>query len=268
MLSEVTKSRIRMHLGVPAIGLPQTGSVLGWRYNNEVGSLEYRMINLQPIEEAQITGNPMALIQIAGVPHLADQVGVTIGTNARIPYNVTSGDLAAPIPLQAISQNWATAITLAAQGYLGDYGIPPQTKPSQTSGSYQGIVILQPIPPSVDPFSIVVDTTGNTIPYVAQQGVAVPPSVTFQESGITVYGYLAICDYLESRIANAADLVKYQAAGGAGGSNVAFRMNELAERRNIYDEWCGKLADFFGISRYPMGRPASSGSAAFTGSFG
>jgi hypothetical protein len=268
MLSEVSKSRIRMHLGVPAAGLPQTGSQLGWRYNNQVGALEYRMINLQPIEEAQLTGYPAALIQIAGQPQQGDTVTVTIGSGSPIIYTVTSADVAAAIPLQSISQNLAKAITLANQGYLGDYGIPPQTKPTQTFGSYQGIVLIQPVPPANAAFSIAVVGTGNTLPYVAQQGVQTPPSVAFAETGITVYGYVAICDYLESRIANSADLVKYATATGAGGAGINLRMNELAERRNIYDEWCDKLADFFGIQRFPMGRPAAAGSAAFTGSIG
>lgn len=266
MLPELTKSRIRMHLGIPAAGIPQTGSMLGWRYNPQVGTLEYRMINLQPLEEGQITGNPTAVVQITGNPQVGDRVTLTIGTNAPISYTVQASDLAVAIPLQLISQNWALAITAANQGYLGDYGIPPQTKPFEGNSFYTGTLIVTPTPPGSTTFTIAVATTGNTIPYIQQQGVQLPPSVTFAETNTTVYGYVAICDYLEGRIANAADLVKYAQTKGAGGAGVAMRMNELAERRNIYNDWCQRLADFFGVSRYPMGRPAAPGSAAFTGS--
>ncbi len=268
MLSELLKSRVRMHLGIPALGLPQTGSMLGWRYNNEVGTLEYRMINLQPLEEAQVTGLPTAVVQITGNPQVGDRLTVTIGANAPISYTVTSADLAAQIPLQSISQNMAAAITLANQGYLGDYGIPPQTTPEGGLYFWTGTLVIVPTPANPASFTVAVTTTGNTIPYIASQGAPVPPLVTFQETGATVYGYVGICDYLESRIALAADLVKYRSATGAGGGGVAMRMNELAERKNIYNEWCQRLADFFGISRYPMGRPAAPGSAAFTGSIG
>lgn len=267
MLSEVTKSRIRMHLGIPAAGIPQTGSMLGWRYNNQVGTLEYRMINLQPLEEAQVTGIPSAIVQITGTPRAGDTISVTIGSGSPIVYTVTDQDLDADIPLQSIAQNLALAIIAANQGYLADYAIPSQTKPYGPL-AFTGSVIITPLPSSPTAFTIAVSNEGGTIAYVAQQGVQLPPSVTFTETGTTVYGYVAICDYLESRIANAADLVKYQQTKGASGAGVAMRMNELAERQNIYNNWCQKLADFFGISRYPMGRPAAPGSGAFTGSVG
>jgi hypothetical protein len=267
MLSDVTKARIRMHLGIPTAGIPQTGSMLGWRYNNQVGTLEYRFINLQPFEEAQLTGIPAATVQVTGVPVAGDVVTVAIAAGAAIHYTVTSDDLAADIPLQSIAQNVALAIVAANQGYLADYAIPSQTKPYGPL-AFTGSVIVTPIPSSPVAFTITASSTGGTIAYVAQQGVQVPPSVTFAETGLTVYGYVAICDYLEGRIANASDLVKYQQTKGASGAGVAMRLNELRERQNIYDNWCQKLADFFGISRYPMGRPSAPGSGVFTGGVG
>jgi len=238
-------------MGIPVVGLPATGSVLGWRYNQLVGQLEYRMNNLQPIEEAQLTGNPTAVVQVTGNPVIGDVVTAVIN-GAPVSYTVQASDLAAPIPLQSIAQNWANAITTAGLGYLGNYGIPPKTTPGGGNYFYTGTLILTPT--NGQPFTIATQNVGQTVPYVVQQGVAIPPSIVFAETGTLVNGYLGICDYLESRIALASDLVKYQKA-----DVVNFRMNELAERDNIYTAWRQRLADFLGIPLYPMGAPPRSG---------
>ena len=251
MLSEIQKSRVRVHMGVPVVGLPATGSVLGWRYNQQVGQLEYRMNNLQPIEEAQLTGTPTGVAQITGNPQIGDTVTAVI-MGVPVSYTVAASDLAAPIPLQSIEQNLGNAITLAGLGYLGNYGIPPQTKPGGGNYFFTGTLIITPT--NGQPFTFAMQNVGQTVPYAVQQGVAIPPSITFAETGTTSNGYIAICDYLESRIALASDLVKYQKA-----DVVNFRMNELAERENIYTSWRQRLADIMGVPLYPMGAPPRSG---------
>ena len=74
------------------------------------------------------------------------------------------------------------------------------------------------------------------------------------ETSTQLNGYVAICNYLESRMAVSADLTKYAQA-----DVVKMRPNELAERRAQYAEFRQRLADFLGIPMYPMGHPTHSG---------
>jgi hypothetical protein len=80
--------------------------------------------------------------------------------------------------------------------------------------------------------------------------------VTFQDDSVTCTGYLSICDYLEGKIAQASDLMKYSTA-----DVVTFRRDETQARGALYNVWRKRMADFFGIPIYPMAAVGRFGGA-------
>lgn len=241
MLSEITKSRIRVHMGVPVLGVQNSGFAQGYRYMQEAGLLEYRMNNLQPVEEAQLTGWPIANIQITGKPTLGDRLAFTVNSLASVPYVVQASDLSNADILGSIAANASAAINAQYLGTpVASTYVPSLKTPYPTASTPWAAIILQGISPAS--FFVTVAATGNTTPIVTVNGASIPPSYTFTDDGETVNGYVPILDYLEGVVARPSDLAKFAKA-----DVVDFRANEIGYRRAIYREWQGMLSKFLGI---------------------
>jgi hypothetical protein len=110
MLDEATKDRIRVHLGVPVDGVSLNGFTTGYRFFEAapVGLLEYRMINLKPHNEAEITGNPIGDMRLYGIPVPGDVLAITLGSTTPVipttPSNFSEINHSGTIAVQNIAQ--------------------------------------------------------------------------------------------------------------------------------------------------------------------
>ena len=265
MLQDYTKTRIRVHMGVPVLGLQNSGFALGYRFENQIGLLEYRMTNLQPYEEISITGVPAASAAVYGQITLGDVLNMQITPSDRPPilisYTVQPSDLVAPQgPMAAVAQNFANAIMQTPSGasFVQAAYSPGVTQPYPTAIPPNASVILQGIFPV--PFTITTYVQGYTTFQPTLQGVLPAPSVTFKEDAVTIYGYVPIADYLQGKLFSSSDLMKFTKA-----DVVNFRHDELGARRAVYDEARQQLAEFLGIPLFPVPPVDNSGGANVTG---
>lgn len=248
MLQESTKQRIRVHMGVPVLGVQNSGFSLGYRFTNVMGLLEYRMINMQPFEEASITGVPAAMAMVGpGTPVAGDTLTLTVNALAPITYTVTSQDVLSTDPLGTVSQNFANQIN--ANSTLNSTVVatfaPSKTQPAFNTVAPNATLILQALSATV--FTISCSFSGHTNFVAYMQGTLPAPYSTFQEDGLTLHGYVPICDYLQGKTASASDLLKFAQA-----DVTKFRPDELGARAAVYKYWCKQLAQFLGIPLNPM----------------
>lgn len=262
ILPENIKSRCRVHMGVPVLGIQNSGFALGYRFTNVMGLFEWRMNNLQPYELASITGNPTAsnTVYAAGNgPHVGDTLVITINTSA-VTYTVQSSDFQGTNPdgvvdpMYTIVNNAAAAVTQQLSSLVVALPQPAVTYPSTFAGA--GPMQWQMAYSSTNgqPFTLAVASTGNLLAYPLTQGVSPSPTITFLDDSVTATGYVPICDYLEQNTAQASSLVKFTKA-----DVVNFRQDELAARDQIYEYWRQRLADVFGIPLYSVPPVANFG---------
>ncbi len=263
MLTERQKHDIRRHMGVPAQGIASTGFTMGYRYFTEAGMLEYRMINLQALEESTLTGNPYGQISIFGVPTVGDVLTVTVNSTP-VNYTVTSADVAATFPglttsgpLYAVAKNLATAINFANTGIFCAAGPPTSDQaPYQPSG----FSTLNFIALNATTFTLAVSQTGNhTGLMVVTNGNVFPtPTVTYDdpESGTatTLYGMLPILNYLEGTRFSATQNLDVSKA-----DVVTLREDEPQARYALYMMARQDLANFMGVPLFPIGRFGGGG---------
>jgi hypothetical protein len=164
-------------------------------------------------------------------------------------------------PVYTVANNAANALTQASGGAILALPQPcviwPQTTPGvgppQWQMSYNNQAqSSQGVPPV--PFTLSVTPSGGLISTIVQQGVQPNPIVTFQEDGVTASGYIAICNYLEQRIALASDLIKFTKA-----DVVLIRQDEREARADIYDYYCERIAEVMGIPLYPLAASSNFG---------
>jgi len=256
VLQEFQKMRVRTHMRVPVLGVQDSGFALGYRFPNVMGLLERRMNTLQPNEFAAITGTPTGAVSLLGSVALGNTLTVTINGNPQT-YTVTSGDMSAPDPVFSMANNAANQITAANLGAIAT-AQPTVTWPATQIGQTPQLWQLAFVSQSQATFTISVSSTGLIVPYVALAGVLPKPNQTFGD-GTQAYGYIGICDYLESATALTSDLIKFSKA-----DVVEFRGNELQLRADLYDYWCEHLAEFLGIPLAPY-PPAGNFGGANTG---
>lgn len=247
MLQEPVKARVRAHLGVPVLGVQNSGISLGYRFTNQMGLLEYRMNNLQPFEEASITGNPAAATIINGNPIAGDTVTITVNALSPLTYTVTSADASAADPCGSVAQNFALKVmqTPAYAALVWATYTPSIKQPYPTAVKPNSTLILQALTSAA--FTVACTFTGSTAFVAYTQGSLPSPNVTMKEDSVTLYGYVAICDYLEGKIAGASDLMKFSKA-----DVTTFRGDEMQARRALYREWQKRLSDFLGIPLFPV----------------
>lgn len=248
MLQENVKSRIRVHLGVPVLGLQNSGFALGYRFTNVMGLLEYRMNNLQPFEEAALTGVPTGAAILYGTPAAGNTVTLTVNALAPLTYTVTAADALATDPLGSVAQNLSIAIAASATyaPIVRAAYAPSIKQPYTTSSGVNSTLILQSTSAATFTFTCAFSGATSFVSYL--QGVLPQPSTTFTEDSVTATGYVAICDYLESKVATASDLMKFTKA-----DVVNFNRDETGSRMGLYRLWRKRLAEFLGVPLYPMG---------------
>lgn len=237
-------------MGVPVAGISAPGAMLGWRYNQEVGLLEFRLNNLQPHEEAQITGLPIATVAVNGNTTVGDVVTITLnvgGQTANATYTVQSSDIA-PNNYQTYTQGTLTnvatklanAVTGLGLGLIGAVGPAPinENYPYGIAPNAQ-VIIYQTVQTA---FTVTTSTTGNTHLVVAEQGTFIGPQITFNDDNVTCYGYLAICEYLQSKMAQTSDNLSLSQA-----DVMKFRQDEHAARKALWMDYRKQLAQFLGV---------------------
>jgi hypothetical protein len=267
MLSAGTKADIRRHMGVPVAGINAGGVQLGYRYDTKVGDLEYRMINLQPYEEATITGQPIGSIQITGMPAIGDPISITMtppsGSPVVVSYAVTNQDLLAIEntpgflnngPLYSVAQNIARAINLNPSPFMAAANPPVDISAAPGYGPTYAEVLLQAI---ADPsFTIAASATGETGAIVTNQGDSIYPQSTFSDypGGPTLLaGFVPILNYLDSNVSSRANaFLSFTQA-----DVVTFRPDEIGRRDDLYERMRQKLADYLGVPLFPVGQPIS-----------
>jgi hypothetical protein len=254
MLSDAQKNRIRVHMGVPVLGVEDSGFALGYRFTDEVGLLEFRMNRLQPYEEVGLTGLQIGQVQFviqAGPPLVGTIVTMTVtpaaapSTPIVVPYTVKSSDIDLPTLMRSLSNTW----NMAGTTYVAAPG--PATVPSVPSGVLPQVQEFTLAATIAGNFAITcaVSGTPNFFPAISLQGMTAAPSFTSLESGVTAVGYIAICDYMESAVAQTSDLLKYSTA-----DVVRFNPHEGPRRAGLYGYWRKRLADILGIPLYPVGQ--------------
>jgi hypothetical protein len=250
MLQEYQKTQCRIHMGEPVAGISGIGAITGWRFYEQVGLLEYRMNNLQPSEEARLLGLPISTVGVAGNPHVGDVLtfGYTQnGVTNTITYTVVSGDTTVTIVENVANLVNAASFGIVAAGAPGvkEPFVPFVVNPNAQVISYSYAQV---------PFTVTANSTGQTVVFVAQQGNFTFPQVTFNDqntvgaSPVTVYGYLNICDYLQSRMGAVSDNLSVAQVG-----QVTLRSDELVARYYAYTYWRNQLSDFFGVPLFPTG---------------
>lgn len=259
ILMEPEKSRVRLHMGVPVLGVQDSGYALGYRMTNVMGLLEYRMNQLQPWEYGHIVGSPVAALSVMGTPRVGATISATVGALAQYTYTMTSQDMSNADPVFSACQNFANGFNaLNGASYIA------QAQPSVVfpitaigAGPQQWQICF--ISTGNAAFTFTTTATSGLVTTIVSQGNAPTPTMTFADDNKTCTGYLQICDYLQAKIANASDLAKYSKA-----DVVEFRQNELGYREAIYKNWRQKLADYLGIPLYPM-QPVGRFGGANTG---
>ena len=254
-LTLIQKSSVRRHLGYPVAGLvrlsPAGGTLasgaVGYRFTQNYGFLEYKMNNLNPDEEARVTGAAIASFILAGPqPNQGDTI-TTIFSGGNIPSPQTvlvtagapqAGDgrltlvaaMAAAVSLNPVLQ--AAGIVAVAPYGTGAF--------SQNAVPVPEVAFTSPVA-----FNIAVSGTGQAAPQITSNGALLSPTTTLD--GITtINGYLPILDGLEGAYASASQNLDTAQADVWKG-----RSNELGQRMSLYRVWQGMLSDFLGTPINP-----------------
>lgn len=259
ILPENYKSRMRVHMGIPVLGVQNSGFALGYRFTNIIGLFEYRCNNLQPYEVAELIGLPTASNILGGTAvRVGDQIAIIVTPTGGAPisstYTVTPEDLTGlnPYgqvdPFYTVATNAAALVTKNTGALVIGTSQPtvtwPQTTPGVGPPQWQMAYSAQN--PSVT-FTISLATTGALYAYPLTQGVQPNPVITFAEDQVTASGYIAICNYLEQRVALTSDIIKFTKA-----DVVNIRQDEMEARAALYDYWRQRLADVMGVPLYPV----------------
>ncbi len=258
-LTLAQKSSIRRHLGFPVVGLyrvsPAGGTLasgqIGYRFFEAYGTLEYRMNNLGPDEEARLTGQAMASVAIIGPdPAIGDTISVTLSggdiasaqtitATAQATGNDPRLDLGNSLVAALISNSVLTAANVQA---MTPYG----------TGPFGGNQIPVPEVAFIAPteFNISVAGSGILIPQITVDGKKLPPAAKLDGTNL-ISGYLPLCDGLESGyLQSAENMDTIQADVWKG------RSNEHGQRLALYLNWVDQMANFLGIPTYPRRQTA------------
>lgn len=272
MLDEATKGNVRRFLEYSVIGMYRQGATgaglapfnNGLRYSQAYSQLEFKMNNFLPEEESRLTGRPYGSIGFAQSNPLEYLIPVDSGSTATVTitspllstgsvtktYTVVEGDTYLTICGQ-IASLFAQDGVFAASGFIAinDFGSGPF---GQGSNAVQLVVfpVVSFLSPTVgSPFTIAVSGTGDTIPQISQQGLALSPRLTsYQVSPpCPIYGYLPILDYLEDQMVGQVsdNLSVYK------GNNATLRLSEMKDREKLFLKWCHRMAVFIGVSQNP-----------------
>jgi hypothetical protein len=260
MLSQKQKIAIRRHLGVPTAGTAQAGRLYGWRFTFYNEDLEYRMNNLQAPEEVLLTGASIGSWKIQGNPTVGDVLTYNMEFENVVytaTYQVQDSDFSMPpnpvnpvdsSPLYLIALNSANAINevIVPLGFSATGAMPADLFSPQYLPPYFAEVVIEA--PGNDEFVLTSSVTGTTNLSVEDPGTQCPVVGTFLSiaTGLqtTVYGYIAICDYL------AMGMTQQNLSLWLEEAEVVFQARELVQRRRLYQEYVAQMARFIGGDQY------------------
>jgi hypothetical protein len=264
MLTELQKSKIRRHLQYPVAGLLRTspaggtlaqGSV-GYRFLQAYGFLEYRMNNLSPVEEAQLTGLAYGAAALVGPqPNTGDSVTLTI-----TPTGQAAQTLVAVAPAQSPPGATDARLTLcnalasasALNPILQAAGIIALT-PYGTGAFSQNAVAVPEVSFSAPAaFTITGSSSGTSglTPQITAPGSFIDPSTSL-DGVTTIFGFIPILDGLLNAYATASQNLDTRKADVWEG-----RINEAGARRSLYENWKQLMADFLGTPLFKQARQA------------
>jgi hypothetical protein len=274
MLTQHQRIAVRRHLNIGFAGTGQAGRLAGWRFSRFFEDLEYKMSNMQPSEEQILTGNAMGSYAINGAPAVGDVLTYTLAPASGSPiaasYTVTSNDLnpaSNPVnpseaaPTFSIALNSALAFNAAAQaaGYSAVGAMPADLFSPQYLPPYFAELIVTG--PSSTPFALSGSVVGRTNLVVEDPGSVCPVQATFTNPTTnvseTVYGLIAICDFLANAMTQASLSLWLTKA-----DVIAFRPDEVGARRGLYREYCMQLAKAIGGDEYIRKFSGASGGGA------
>lgn len=273
MLTELQKSKIRRHLKYPVAGLYRTSpaggtlgqGAVGYRFFEAYGFLEYKMNNLQPVEEAQITGLAYGGVALVGPqPNVGDSITVTITLGNGTVVNLTATTPAQSPPgntdmrlvlCNAIAAASALSPVLQAAGMvsLSPYGTGPF--------SQNAVAVPEVSFSAAAPFAIsgtAAGTSGLT-PQITAPGTFIDPSTSLDGS-TTIWGFVPILDGLLNAYGTSSqnlDTIQADVWRGRG--------NEAGSRRSLYENWVQMLSDFMAvpINKFARQSPTRSGAMRF-----
>lgn len=244
------KIKLRDHLKFGIAGLyrvsPAGGSVasglIGYRFFQAYGALEYRMNNMAAAEEAMITGAAMAAIGYTGPdPVPGDQFTVTI----------SGGGLSTPVATTVTAQTRDQAYTIAAR-VAGALNNDPtlQAAGFYASANYGQGPFAQGTSIPLPEVSIVASQPFTVAATAAQTGLAPARTLDGQRIGYQatldginfVFGFVPILDALKGAIASASQNLDTKRADVWFG-----RGDETSKRRALYEHWRGELGNFMGL---------------------
>jgi len=222
------------------------------------GQLEFYMQNLQAAEEAILTGQPYGQIRLVGIPVAGQTITPTVNATP-ILYTVTALDVAATVPLTNIANAVAQAVNNAQVGgvFAGGSSVLPSAPPAQLPAFAQ-ITLVSPL----STFTLSAGTTGSIQAYVTANGSVYPnPQYTKNNSDGTstaIYGYIAICNFMQNRIMAADSNFDTLVAGGREG--ITLRPYEMKQRIQMYNYWREAMGNVLSVGKDAWGFRGNSGS--------
>jgi hypothetical protein len=256
MLTFTQKSSLRRHLGYPVVGLLQTspaggtvaGAFAGYRFFQTYGRMEWKMNNLNPDEEARLTGNGYGAVALIGPqPTTGDTIGITLsGGNIASPQTLTATAQAVGVGQDArIGMVLQLAAAASRNTVLAEAGI--MAPAPYGTGPFNENAVPLPEVSFVAPFSFAVSNptgSGILVPVVTATGALLPPTASL-DGVTTIWGYLPILDGLETAYAEASQNLDTSRAGPWQA-----RQSELSQRLSLYRNWQVRLQDFLEIPIY------------------
>lgn len=264
-LTIVQKSNLRRHLKYGVAGLIITspaGGVLasgfvGYRFFQAYGTLEFRMNNLNPDEEARVTGSALAAAALVGPqPNPGDTVSVTLsGGPIASPQTLTATagaplantDMRLPLVLDlAAACGRNTVLQAAGVRGVAPYGTGPF---SQNAVPVPEVAFSAP-----SAFTITTAGSGVLFPQITAPGQLLPPFCSL-DGRTTIYGYLPILDGLEAAwLGTSQNLDTKQADVWHA------RANEAGQRKSLYETYLAQFADYLGLwsNKDAKQRPANT----------
>jgi hypothetical protein len=252
-LKERQKQDIRRHLNYPhmgvsqnKLGLGQYGSTANWRFSEQIGMLEDRMLDLHPADEARLTGAFYGGVTIIGVPNAGDTATITVtstalGSPVEVSYTAVEGDRNLNVAM-ALGIALANSGALKAADIIGmaPYSAGDLQNPADQPAAEVGINAPKA-------FTLAVTGSGGIGVSISDNGIQLDPIVQVNDSPVQICnGYIAIMNFLDAAVPNAT-----QRLGLATAGDYKPRANELDQRRSLYAEWQRKLSRFFDVPLNP-----------------
>lgn len=249
-LPDAIKIKVRRHLGYPVIGQyrisPAGGTLgtgtVGYRYFQAYGTMEYRMNNMLPAEEAVLTGQAVGAVGIVGGnPEPGDTFSITVSSQElTTPIEVTVIAGVGDTPVDIAKKLSFAVTTSQAMQQAGFSSIAPY---GQGPYSYNDVPLPECAVMSAVEFaiSLAFQSSGGCGLTLLSNGQLQSPFFEVGR-GVVVNGYIPILDALEAAWAGSSRNMDTKVA-----DVWQSRSNEAARRLSLYTMWQIRFGDFIGI---------------------